>query len=442
MPLPTVAIVGAPNVGKSTLFNRMLCRRRAIVSDRPGVTRDRIAARCDLFGVAITLVDTGGVGPSMADGLALSVRREALKAVEEADLILFVVDARAGLTAIDLEVASLLRASRKPIVAVANKIDAASLEGHEFELYRLGLGEVVPLSAEQGRGLDQLADRIRGALPVAAPDEDARAVPLAIVGRPNVGKSSLFNRFVRQERALVTPIPGTTRDPVDATFVHAGVNYRVIDTAGIRRRAARGEDVERVSVLKAQQALREAESAVVLIDASAGVEHQDRAILGLVRQSRVPAVVAANKIDLLTSAPGGSLRGRLREIRAALSFASYVPLVPVSALTGRGVADLLGAVAALREEGLRRFSTADLNRALREIIRERQPPAAGGREVRFYSMTQTGTTPLRFVVSSNERRVHATYRRFMEGRLRSRLGLAASPVLLSFRRSGPSRPSR
>jgi GTP-binding protein len=435
----TVTIVGAPNVGKSTLFNRLLGRRRAIVSDRPGVTRDRIAAECDLFGRAITLVDTGGVGAPAADDLARSVRREALKAVEEGDLVLFVVDARAGLTAIDLEVAALLRASRKPIIAVANKIDAAGLEGHEFELYRLGLGEVVPLSAEQGRGLDDLVDRIRGVLPAAAPATETRAVPLAIVGRPNVGKSSLFNRFVRQERALVTPIPGTTRDPVDALFDHGGVTYRVVDTAGIRRRAGRGEEVERVSVLKAREALREAQIVVALIDASVGVEHQDRAMLGLVRQSRVPAVVAANKIDLLQSGERGALRERLGEMRAALSFASYVPLVPVSALTGRGVGEVLEAVAALRLEGLRRFEGADLGRALERVTREKQPPAEGGRPVRFYSMAQTGTAPLRFAIFTNGGRVHPTYRRFMEGRFRNLLGLVSSPLLLGFRRRGRSR---
>lgn len=435
----TVAIVGAPNVGKSTLFNRLLGRRRAIVSDLPGVTRDRIAAACDLFGTPVTLVDTGGVSAATSDDLARSVRKEALKAVEEGDLILFVVDARAGLTAIDLEVAALLRASRKPIIAVANKIDAAGLEGHEFELYRLGLGEVVPLSAEQGRGFDDLVDRIRGTLPAAAPSAEELAVPLAIVGRPNVGKSSLFNRFVGQERVLVTPIPGTTRDPVDAVFAYAGVRYRVVDTAGIRRRAGRGEEVERVSVLKARQALGEADVAVALIDASVGVEHQDRAILGLVRQSRVPAVVAANKIDLLAPGARGALRERLGEMQAALSFASHVPLLPVSALTGQGVGELLDAVTALRQEGLRRFEGADLNRALEEITREKQPPSEGGRPVRFYSLAQTGAAPPRFAVFSNGRRVHPTYKRFMERRLRALLGLVSSPLVLSFRRRGSSR---
>jgi len=426
VPLPVVAIVGAPNVGKSTLFNRMLGRRQAIVSDLPGVTRDRLMATCDLFGVSVTLVDTGGMVESAPDDLTRRVRTEAIKAVEEADAILFVLDARAGLTSLDLEVAHLLRSSGKPIVAVANKIDAVSLEGLEFEVYRLGLGDVVALSAEQGRGLDELVDRLVRSLPDRAAPAAPIGVPVAIVGRPNVGKSSLFNRLVKQERALVAPLPGTTRDPVDGLFEHAGVAYRIIDTAGIRRRASRGEEIEWVSVLKARQALEEAEIAIALIDASAEIGHQDLAILGIIAQNRTPAVVAANKIDLL---PSGQ----------ALGFVSYVPVVPISALTGEGLDRLLDMIGRLREESLRRFSTADLNRALQEITREKQPPSDGGREVRFYYMTQGGGKPPRFIIFGNGRRVPESYRRYMAGRLRSHLGLALSPVLLSFRRSRPVR---
>ena len=438
MPAPVVAIVGAPNVGKSTLFNRMLGRRKAIVSDVPGVTRDRLMATCDLFGVAVTLVDTGGVVHGKTDDLTRRVRLEALKAVDEADVILLVMDGRAGVTGLDLEVARLLRSSGKPIVPVANKIDAGSLEGLEADAYRLGLGEVVAISAEQGRGLDQLIDRLVGALPGPRGPAEQSGVPVAIVGRPNVGKSSLFNRLVKESRALVAPIPGTTRDPVDALFQHAGVTYRVIDTAGIRRRSGRSEEIEWVSVLKARQALQEAAIAVVLVDASSEIDHQDKTILGLVAHDRIPAVVAANKIDLVPLS-GGARTKRLEAIRDTLGFASYMPIVPLSALQGEGVDRLLDTLETLRQEGLRRFTTAELNRALQEIVAEKQPPADGGREVRFYYITQGGGPPPRFIVFGNGRKVPEPYRRFMTGRLRSRLGLSVSPLVVSFRRSRPVR---
>lgn len=438
MPLPVVAIVGAPNVGKSTLFNRMLGRRKAIVSDQPGATRDRNTAVCDLFGTSVMIVDTGGMVPRTSDRLIRQVRLEALKAVQEADLILFLVDARAGLTALDIEVADLLRSSGKAIIPVANKIDAASLEGHQFEAYRLGLGDVIAVSGEEGRGLDDLVDRIVSALPdrpASAPNE---GVPVAIVGRPNVGKSSLFNRLVREDRALVAPLPGTTRDPVDAHFEHAGTTYRIIDTAGIRRRAGRGDEIEWVSVLKARGALEEAELVIAMVDASADVGHQDRAILGLIGQERTPALIAANKIDLLRASER-SLRARMDRLRADLGFAPYVPVVAVSALGGQGLNELLETLDMLRQESRRRFSTSDLNRALNETVAEKHPPADRGRDVRFYYMTQTGGTPPRFIVFGNGRQITEPYRRYLMGRLRSRLGLRHTPVILSFRRSRSSR---
>ncbi len=438
MPLPVIAVVGAPNVGKSTLFNRMLGRRKAIVSDTPGVTRDRIAAECDLFGRKVTLVDTGGMVSGSSDRLTSQVREEALKAVEEADIILFMTDARAGLTPLDLEVAGLLRTSGKPIIPVANKVDVPALEGIELETYRLGLGEVVGISAEEGRGLDELVDRIVHALPEAPSQAGQGGVPVAIVGRPNVGKSSLFNRLVHQERALVAPLPGTTRDPIDAMFSHAGTTYRIIDTAGIRRRARRGEEIEWVSVLKARQSLEEAELAVAIVDASVEVGHQDLAILGLIGQRHAPAVVVANKVDLLRD-KRVSIKTRLQEIARALGFSSYVPIVPVSALTGEGLDEFLATLDRLREESRRCFSTAELNRALQEILSEKQPPSDRGREVRFYYMTQAGVTPPRFVVFGNGRQVPEPYRRFMAGRLRTRLGLLRSPLVIHFKRSRPVR---
>ncbi len=438
MPYPVVAIVGAPNVGKSTLFNRILGRRRAIVGDQPGVTRDRNMATCDLHGLAVTLIDTGGVVLGETDDLTRRVKAEALKAVEEADLILFVLDARAGLTGTEREVASILRRSGKPILVVGNKVDAASLEGSEFDLYQLGLGEILAVSAEQGRGFDELVDRIREIVPSIEQTPAPRAVPIAILGRPNVGKSSLFNRIVRKERALVSAAPGTTRDPVEDTFAYGGVSYRIVDTAGIRRRAGRGEEVERISVMKAREAIRQAEITIALIDAADGIGHQDLALLGLLGEGRSPALLAVNKVDLLPER-GEPLKRKLEEIRAAVRFSPYVPLVGISALTGAGLDELMVALDTLRQEIHRRFSTADLNRALAAVVEEKQPPADRGRAVRFYYLTQVGEAPPRLLVFSNGRKVDAAYRRFMEGRLRARLGLIGAPLALSFRRSRTAR---
>jgi GTP-binding protein len=433
MPLPVVAIVGAPNVGKSTLFNRLLGRRQAIVADVPGVTRDRLMAEADLHGRAIMLVDTGGVVTGKADDLTSRVRLEALKAVETADLILFVVDARAGVTAADEPVAALLRASGKPVIPIANKIDSRGQEGMEFEMYRLGLGEVLPLSAEEGRGFVELVEAIEAYLPPLSETIDLPGIPVAILGRPNVGKSSLFNRIVRDERSVVSAFPGTTRDPVDATFTHADTLYRVVDTAGIRRRLGGADSLEWVSVLKARQALQQSRLAIVLVDATTGIEHQDRALLGLVTAAHKPAVLALNKIDLVQG-KAGAVEQKVAALESALRFAPYLPIVPVSATQGTGIGRLLGVLEAVREESGRRFSTPDLNRALEAIVEERHPPSDGGRAVRLHYMSQApGPTP-RFLVFGHGGSVARDYRRFMEHRLRARLGLVHSPITLLFRR--------
>jgi GTP-binding protein len=432
MPLPVVAIVGAQNVGKSTLFNRLLGRRQSIVADFPGVTRDRLMADSDLEGRMVTLVDTGGVVEGPKDNLTRRVREEALKAVETADLIVFVVDARVGITPSDEHVGGLLRSSGRPVIPVANKVDTRSQEGLEFDLYRLGLGEVVAISAEQGRGIGDLIERIVAALPGHTPLEEAPGVPLAIIGRPNVGKSSLFNRIVRTERSLVSETPGTTRDPVDATFTHDGVLWRIVDTAGIRRRVGSAESIEWVSALKARQAIERADFVIAIVDALGELGHQDRALMGLVLESRRPVVLAVNKIDLVQGGADG-VEARLGAARDGLRFSAWVPAVPVSARTGRGIGTLLATVARVREQTRRRFATADLNHALESIVAERHPPSDRGREVRFHYISQAPGAPPCFIVFGNGRRVDVSYKRFMEQRLRLRLDLPESPITLLFR---------
>jgi len=437
MPRPIVAIVGAPNVGKSTLFNRLLGRRQAIVADQPGVTRDRLIAEAEMGGRSVVIVDTGGVTSGDIDDLARRVREEALKAVEMADVILFVIDGRAGVTAADEHVATLLRSSPKPIVPVVNKIDSRSQEGFEFELYRLGFEEVLPLSAEEGRGFVELVERIEALLPPEEHLPEDPGVPVAILGRPNVGKSSLFNRLVRDERSVVSERPGTTRDPVDAVFTYEKTLYRVVDTAGIRRRLGGADTLEWVSALKARQTLERAAAAIGLVDATQELEHQDRALLGLILEARKPAVLGVNKIDLV---PGGEagVRKKLDALREGLRFSTHVPIVPLSAKTGKGIGTLLRTLEALREESGRRFTTPALNRALESIIAERHPPTDNGRAVQLHYISQAPGSPPRFVVFGNGRRIATEYRRFMEHRLRDRLGLAHAPITLLFRR----RPSR
>jgi GTP-binding protein len=433
MPRPIVAIVGAPNVGKSTLFNRLLGRRQAIVADEPGVTRDRLTAEAEIGARSVTVVDTGGVSQGETDDLTRRVREESLKAAEMADVILFMIDGRAGVTAADEHVARLLRKSARRVIPVANKIDSRSQEGLEFELYRLGFEEVLPLSAEEGRGLIELVERIEALLPEERHEPDAPGIGVAIVGRPNVGKSSLFNRLVRDERSVVSERPGTTRDPVDATFTTGETLYRVVDTAGIRRRITGADNLEWVSVLKARQALERAAVAIGLVDAALGIEHQDRALLGLILEARKPAVLGINKIDLVAGGAEGRRR-LLEELREGLRFAPHVPMVPLSAKTGEGVGTLLGTLELLREESARRFPTPELNRALEAILAERQPPSDQGHAVRMHYISQAPGSPPRFVVFGNGRRIAADYRRFMEHRLRARLGLAHAPITLLFRR--------
>ena len=437
MPRPIVAIVGAPNVGKSTLFNRLLGRRQSIVADEPGVTRDRLTAEAEVGARSVTLVDTGGVVAGDRDDLARRVRHEALKAAEMADLILFVIDGRAGLTAADEHVASLLRVSGRPVIPVANKIDSRSQEGFEFELYRMGFDDVLPLSAEEGRGLVELVERIEALLPPEEHAAEDRGVAVAIVGRPNVGKSSLFNRLLRDERSVVSERPGTTRDPVDATFTHGGTLYRVVDTAGIRRRLGGADSLEWVSVLKARQALERASVAIGLVDAVLGIEHQDRALLGLILETRRPAVLGVNKVDLVEGGEA-AVHKRLESLREGLRFSPHVPLVPLSAKTGRGIGTLLNTLESLREESGRRFTTPVLNRALESILAERHPPSDNGRAVTLHYITQAPGGPPRFIVFGNGRRIAPEYRRFVEHRLRDRLGLAHAPITLLFRRK-PSR---
>jgi GTP-binding protein len=468
--LPLVAIVGRPNVGKSTLYNRLVGGRPALVEDTPGVTRDRRYGVADFAGRAFRVVDTGGMDPTAEVGaLMAGVHRQAARAIDEAEVIIFVTDARDGLTPVDREVAQLLRRANVPVLVVANKVDSAKQEALAAEVYELGLGDVFALSATHGRGTRELLDAILEVLPggPAAPEaeaddddddtaddpeltdsptvatpadaEAAHAVRLAFVGRPNVGKSSLVNRLLGEERVLVHDQPGTTTDPVDTPFELLGRPYVLVDTAGIRRRARIEEPTEKISVSMALGQIERADVAVLVIDATEGPAEQDAKIAGAIEDAGRAVVIAVNKDDLLGS--GRSLDAaakKLREqVRDVLPFVAFARICFVSAKTGHGVPELIEAAQAAYDEHGRRVGTAELNKFFAEVCETHPPPTFRGRSVRIYYLAQVGSHPPTFVLWANRPElVHHGYRRFLMNQLRQRFGFEGSPVRIATRRRG------
>ncbi len=440
---PVIALVGRPNVGKSTLFNRLAGRRAAIVLDTPGVTRDRNYADVDWAGRALSIVDTGGFEPASRDRLMQQVREQARLAVEEAAAVLLVVDAREGLTEVDREVAELLRRSGKPLFVAANKVDGARAEAEApiAEFHRLGFGEVHAVSAEHGRGVADLLDAVVEALrlppappppevELPGPDEEgeaatapAREIRLAIVGRPNVGKSTLVNALLRQERFVVSDLPGTTRDSIDAAIEHRGRRFVLTDTAGIRRKRSIALKVEAYSVVRAMRAIDEADVAACLLDAGeAGVE-QDARLLGLVVEKGRALVTVVNKWDLAEKA--GATRDWYRgELRKRLPFVAFAPMLFLSARSGKGVEKLLDTAARLMEQFRARFPTRALNELIEAVQVEHPAPLARGRPVKLYYAAQVAYAPPTFVIQcSRPEAIGDPYRRFVENRLREAFGL-------------------
>jgi GTP-binding protein len=445
--LPVVAIVGAPNVGKSTLFNRLVGRRDALVTDEPGVTRDRIYGTVKHDTAAYRVVDTGGLRwDDVPFGAEILLQAEA--ALSEAALVLVVVDVRTGMTALDLEVASFLRRRGAPTLLVANKVDGPAQDAVLHELHELGLGEPWPLSAEHGRGFDPLCDEIERRLAGAAPpiDPEAKeqadeAIKIALIGRPNVGKSSLLNRLVGEERMLVSEIPGTTRDAVDTAIRFHDRSYVLVDTAGLRRKGRVHQVAESLSVMRARQAISRADVVVLVLDGSEPIAAQDAHIAGYASEAEKPVVVAINKWDLV-EARAAKAKDWEEEIRTRLRFMKNIPVVLVSAKSGQRVSKILDRVSETYASASKRVSTPELNRWLQEEAeRERRAPAKGG-SVRLFYATQTGIRPPRFVLFCNEaRRLHFSLRRHLENSLRERFAFGASPLRLTFR-SRRERPTR
>ena len=433
MAKPLVAIVGRPNVGKSTFFNKMIGHRVSIVEDTPGVTRDRLYADAEWLDRKFTLIDTGGIDPRSEDVLLSQMRKQAEIAMDTADVICFFVDGREGLTDDDREVASLLRRTKKPIVLAVNKVDHIGLNDALFEFYELGLGDPISISAANMLGFGDLLDAIREHLPPPDPeesDDSAHILQLAVVGRPNVGKSSLVNRLLGQERTMVSDIAGTTRDAIDTRFVSQnGTEYNIIDTAGIRRkRAIEDESLERYSVLRSIAAIRRCDVALLLLDAKDGVTEQDTKIAGLIQDEGKGAIIIVNKWDAVEK-DTNTLERMRKEILSDLKFMDYAPVLFVSALSGQRVHTILDTVDKVYAQYCKRIPTGVLNDVLADATQDLQPPASGSRRLRIYYATQDTACPPCFVLFVNdEELMHFAYQRYLENYFRKTFGFEGTPI--------------
>ena len=438
MSRPLVAIVGRPNVGKSTFFNKISGKRISIVEDTPGVTRDRVYADVEWLGRKFTLIDTGGIDPRSEDVLLKQMRRQAEIAMDTADVICFFTDARAGLTQDDQEVAELLRKTRKPLLLVVNKVDHAGLNDDVYEFYNLGLGDPISISSVNMLGLGDLLEENVKLLPPADPEEEDEAehvVQLAVVGRPNVGKSSLVNRLLGKERVMVSNIPGTTRDAIDSRFTAPdGTEYNIIDTAGIRRkRVIEDESLERYSVLRSIAAIKRCDVALMLIDAQDGVTEQDTKIAGLVHEEGKACVVVVNKWDAIEKETNTMEQYR-KQVMEDLKFMDYAPVLFVSAMTGQRVHTVLDMVSQAYAQYTKRVPTGVLNDVLADAQASLQPPATNGRRLKIYYGTQQHVAPPTFILFVNdEELMHFAYQRYLENFLRKTFDFTGTPIRLVLR---------
>jgi GTP-binding protein len=431
---PIVAIVGRPNVGKSTLFNRLAGEQLAIVHDAPGVTRDRHYADAHLQGRELLLIDTGGFDPTTEDPMGKGIARHVELAIEEADVVVCVLDATAPPTAADRESVALLRQSAKPVIYAANKADNPSAELSAAELYELGVERIIAFSALHGRGIAELETAIVSQLPPAhdMPEPEAELPRIALAGRPNAGKSSLLNLLAGSERALVDAQPGTTRDPIDTRVEYDGRPFIVVDTAGIRRRARVERGVEAASVMRSIRAIGRADVVILMCDASEGVAEQDARLLGLCAERGRAVVVALNKTDLLDRA---GAKSALENAERALAFARWATIVPISVHKKRGIRELMTAVLHSAAEFQRRVPTGELNRFFAEVLEKRPPPTSGGQAPRIYFITQAQTAPPVFVASSSApANLQAGYRRFVINQIRQRFGFDGVPIVVHYRK--------
>ena len=437
MPKPLVAIVGRPNVGKSTFFNRISGKRISIVEDTPGVTRDRITADAEWLGRRFTLIDTGGIDPRSEDELFSQMKEQAETAIELADVICFFADARDGLTEDDKEVANLLRKTRKPVLLVINKVDYLGLNDSLFEFYELGLGDPIGISSVNMLGFGDLLDRIISFFPETEVSEETEKQPiqLAIVGRPNVGKSSLTNRLLGEKRTMVSDIAGTTRDAIDTLYTDPeGVAFNIIDTAGIRRkRAVEDESLERYSVLRSIAAIRRCDVALLLIDANDGVTEQDTKIAGLIHDEGKAAIVIVNKWDMFEKETGTYEKYR-KQILDDLKFMTYAPIIFISAKSGQRVGNVLGKVKEVYQTAGKKITTGVLNDVVNDAVNDLQPPMQGGKRLKIYYATQSGVRPPSFLLFVNEEKLmQFSYQRYLENYFRKTFDFTGTPIRFTLR---------
>ena len=437
MSKPVVAIVGRQNVGKSTLLNRLVGKRLAIVEDLPGTTRDRIFANVSWEGFEFTVVDTGGLELESDSAIGQGVREQVEMAVDEADLIVFLADVQSGVTASDLDVADMLRRVSKPMLLVANKADNAKLEAGAVEFYELGLGEPLVISAHHGRGTAELLDKIISLLPVpSAIEAESEVIKVAIVGRPNVGKSMLLNAMVGERRAIVDDIPGTTRDAIDTLVDFGGQNVLLIDTAGIRRRGRVGRGVERYSVIRALRAIDRADVVLLVLDAMEMVTAQDMHVTGYVQQAAKGIILIVNKWDLIGDK---SVVDWDRYVRSQFKFVAYASVLYTSAKFGQGVAEIIPQVRQVYQERQKKLSAAEVNDIVQQAVAAHNLPRRGNKQLKVLRAAQTEVNPPTFVFIVNDARlIHFSYQRYLENKLRQAFGFAGTPLRLVFKTRGES----
>ena len=439
MAKPLVAIVGRPNVGKSMLFNKLTGHRTSIVEDTPGVTRDRIYGDCEWCGHNFSLVDTGGIEPGTSSDMLKFMRRQAEIGIELADCIIMVTDVHDGVTAADMDVATMLRKSGKPVAVAVNKCDSIGpVNPDVYEFYGLGIGDLFEVSAVHGHGTGDLLDWCVEQFPEGAEeDDDEDIVKVAIVGKPNVGKSSLLNQILGEERVIVSNVAGTTRDAIDSTFENETGKYCFIDTAGMRRKSKVDDMIEKYSNMRSINAIERADVCLILIDANDGVTEQDTKIAGLVHEAGKAAIIVVNKWDAVEDKETNTMRDLEASVRQGLSYMTYAPIVFLSALTGQRVNKLFPLIQSVHAQNTMRITTGALNSILAEATSRVQPPTDKGRRLKIYYMTQVGTKPPHFVIFCNDARLfHFSYQRYLENQIREVFGLQGTPVRITIRQKG------
>ena len=439
MAKPLVAIVGRPNVGKSMLFNKLTGRRTSIVEDTPGVTRDRIYGDCEWCGRTFSLVDTGGIEPSNDSDMLRFMRRQAEIGIELADAIIMVVDVRSGVTAADEDVATMLRKSGKPVALAVNKCDSVGpVNPDVYEFYSLGIGDLFETSAVHGHGTGDLLDWVLQNIPEDDGQEETDGIiNVAIVGKPNVGKSSLLNRILGEERVIVSNVAGTTRDAIDSYFENSTGKYCFIDTAGMRRKSKVDDAIEKYSNMRSVSAIDRADVCLILIDANEGVTEQDTKIAGLVHEAGKAAIIVVNKWDAVENKETNTMRDMETQVRQGLSYMLYAPVIFLSALTGARVSGLFQMIQEVYKQNTSRITTGSLNAVLADATARVQPPTDKGRRLKIYYMTQAGTKPPHFVIFCNDARLfHFSYQRYLENQIREVFGLQGTPIRITIRQKG------